>query len=96
MLLASFWGINLGFAVLYALQPGSIAATARTASATPFFCVQSFATVGYGRLQPRTGYGNAVSVIEMFTGMLWFAVTAGVVFARFSRPRSRLFFARPR
>ena len=95
LLLATVLGINLVFAALYALRPGCIAnLPAGSLADAFFFSVQTFATVGYGRMSPVTTYGNIVACCEIFAGMFWIAVTAGIVFARFSRPRSRLAFAR--
>jgi inward rectifier potassium channel len=93
LLLISYLGINLIFAALYAVRSGSVANADSFADAF-FFSVQTFATVGYGRMAPQTTYGNIVASVEIFTGMIWLAVTAGVVFVRFSRPRSRLSLAR--
>jgi len=93
LLLISYLGINLAFAALYAARPGCIEHAGSFADAF-FFSVQTFATVGYGRMAPQTTYGNVVASVEIFTGMIWLAVTAGVVFVRFSRPRSRLSLAR--
>ena len=39
-------------------------------------------------------YGHVVATVENFVGMLSLAVMTGLVFARFSRPRARLLFAR--
>jgi inward rectifier potassium channel len=95
VLAASWLSINLGFASLYVLQPGSIA-HARPGSLADafFFSVQTFATVGYGVMAPQTPYAQVISCFESFIGMIWLPVIAGVVFVRFSRPRSRLVFAR--
>jgi inward rectifier potassium channel len=94
LLAASWLGINLGFAGLYVLQPGGIT-NARPGSLADafFFSVQTFATIGYGVLAPQTTYAHVISCFESFTGMIWLPVVAGVVFVRFSRPRSRLVFA---
>ncbi|CAH2600238.1 putative Inward rectifier potassium channel Kirbac3.1 [Rhodovastum atsumiense] len=87
--------VNLLFAALYVVQPGSVA-NMRDGSLSDafFFSVQTFATVGYGAMAPRTTYGHIVSAIEIFCGVLSIAVIAGLMFVRFSRPRSRLSFAR--
>jgi len=87
--------VNLFFAALYTAQPGGVSnVRAGSLSDAFFFSVQTFATVGYGQMAPQTLYGNIVASVEILTGMMWFAVTTGVVFARFSRTRSRLAFAR--
>ena len=45
-------------------------------------------------MHPRTAYGHVVATVEIFLGMISLAVLTGIVFARFSRPRARLLFAR--
>lgn len=87
--------VNLVFAAVYMLQPGSVSnVRPGYLSDAFFFSVQTFATVGYGTMAPQTLYGHVVSAIEIFAGLMSVAVIAGVVFVRFSRPRSRLAFAR--
>ena len=87
--------VNLAFAALYIAEPGSVS-NVRPGSLSDafFFSVQTFATVGYGAMSPQTLYGHVISAIEIFVGLMSVAVIAGVVFVRFSRPRSRLAFAR--
>jgi len=51
-----------------------------------FFSVHTFATVGYGNIAPVSGYANAVVTAETLVGLMAFAVTTGLIFARFSRP----------
>ena len=87
--------VNLLFAALYTLEPGCVS-NVRPGSLGDafFFSVQTFATVGYGAMSPQTFYGHVISAIEIFVGLMSVAVIAGLVFVRFSRPRSRLTFAR--
>ena len=83
------------FAGLYFLGSNPVANT-RPGSITDlfFFSIETLATVGYGDMHPQTIYGHVVSTLEIFTGMSGLAVVTGLVFARFSRPRARLIFAR--
>lgn len=85
--------VNLAFAALYVLRPGSVSNVGSLREAF-FFSVETFATVGYGAMAPQSFYGHVVSAIEIYVGLMSVAVIAGVVFVRFSRPRSRLAFAR--
>jgi inward rectifier potassium channel len=87
--------VNLLFATLYSLGDNPIA------NAAPgsfhdyfFFSVETIATVGYGDMHPRTLYGHLVASAATFVGIFSLAVMTGLVFARFSRPRARLVFAR--
>lgn len=58
-----------------------------------FFSVETLATVGYGDMHPQTVYGHSVATLEIFVGMASVALITGVMFARFSRPRSSIVFA---
>lgn len=58
-----------------------------------FFSFQTFSTLGYGHISPITVWANIISVLEMFTGMLSLALLTGLVYARFSRPNTRLYFS---
>jgi inward rectifier potassium channel len=98
-LFASYAGFfilfNLLFAGLYGLQSGAIA------NLNPpgywglyFFSVETLATVGYGDMHPQTFYAHAVASVEIFTGVMSLALITGMMFARFSRPRARILFAR--
>ncbi len=59
-----------------------------------FFSVETLATVGYGDMHPRTFYGHVVATFEIFIGMSGVALATGLIFARFSRPRAKIMFAR--
>lgn len=94
LFLALNLGINVVFALLYLLQPGSIA-NARPGSFADafFFSFETLATVGYGVLSPGTVYGHLVSVVEIVCGMAFTAILTGLVFVRFSRPRAKVIYA---
>jgi inward rectifier potassium channel len=93
-LAALFVTANAFFGLLYALQPGSIA------NLNPpgylgafFFSIETSATVGFGDMHPQTLWGHGVASVEIFVSVLSIALTTGVMFARFSTPRSRILFA---
>jgi inward rectifier potassium channel len=90
-----FLTINSCFALLYFLGISPIA-NARPGSLLDlfFFSVETLATVGFGDMHPQTTYAHVVATVETFTGMSFLAVMTGLIFARFSRPRARLVFAR--
>jgi len=90
-----FLVINSCFAIVYALGDNPIA-NARPGSFVDlfFFSVETLATVGFGDMHPQTTYAHTIATIEIFTGMSFLAVMTGLIFARFSRPRARLVFAR--
>jgi inward rectifier potassium channel len=92
---AVFLILNSCFALLYVCGDNPIANT-RPGSFVDlfFFSVETLATVGFGDMHPQTTYAHAVATLEIFTGMSFLAVMTGLIFARFSRPRARLVFAR--
>ncbi|HYS82658.1 MAG TPA: ion channel [Anaeromyxobacteraceae bacterium] len=59
-----------------------------------FFSVQTLATIGYGKMAPRTLGANVLVTLEALLGMIGLAVTTGLVFARFSRPTARVLFSK--
>jgi len=87
-------GINIVFALLYLARPGCIAnARPGAFSDVFFFSLETLATVGYGTMAPATLYGHAVSAIEIVSGMAFTAIMTGLLFVRFSKPRSKVLFA---
>lgn len=92
---AFYVAFNLLFAALYWLAPGGVA------NLYPdgfwgdfFFSVETLATVGYGDMHPQSVYAHVVASIEIFVGVILVAMMTGAMFARFSRPRARILFAR--
>jgi inward rectifier potassium channel len=90
-----FLTINLLFACVYAIRPGDIA------NLDPqgywglfFFSAETFATVGYGDMHPRTPFSHTIATLENFAGLTSLALITGMMFARFSRPTARILFAR--
>ena len=94
-LAAAFVMLNFVFALVYSLGADPIA-NARPGSLADlfFFSVETTSTVGYGDMHPQTIYGHLMATSENFTGMVLLAVMTGLTFARFSRPRARIVFAR--
>jgi inward rectifier potassium channel len=58
-----------------------------------FFSVQTFTTVGYGHISPNNITTSAISGIEAFTGLLFFALVTGLLYARFSKPNAFIKFS---
>ncbi|WP_431820656.1 ion channel [Burkholderia sp. F1] len=87
--------INGGFATLYMLGNTPIANQSPAGfGGAFFFSVETLATVGYGDMHPQTVYAHVVATLEIFVGMSGIALATGLVFARFSRPRAKILFAR--
>jgi inward rectifier potassium channel len=95
---ACFMVFNLAFAGLYAFDPQGLAlphdeVIAPTFWRDFFFSVHTVATIGYGNVYPVSLYANVLVVVEITLGILFFALTTGIVFARFSRPTARILFS---
>ena len=58
-----------------------------------YFSAQTFSTVGYGRANPGSHFANFVAFLEMLVGMMYLALAAGLLFARFSRPVAKIVFS---
>jgi inward rectifier potassium channel len=94
-----YFATNLAFGLGYVLcGPGALEGAA---AATPgqrfaeafFFSVQTLATIGYGRLSPQGLPANLLVTVEALLGLLGFALVTGILFARFSRPDTRIAFS---
>ena len=59
-----------------------------------YFSVQTFATIGYGRISPVSHGAQALVAIEAFVGMGYVALATGLLFARFSRADADVVFSR--
>lgn len=91
----AFAALNLVFAGLYALGKDPIAnAHFGNFYDLFYFSTETSLTVGYGDMHPQTLYAHAVATFEGFVAVVLIALMTGLTFARFSRPRARLIFAR--
>jgi inward rectifier potassium channel len=59
-----------------------------------YFSAQTFSTVGYGRANPSSHVTNFIALSEMLVGMMYLALAAGLLFARFSRPVAKIVFSK--
>ncbi|HKM70937.1 MAG TPA: ion channel [Stellaceae bacterium] len=93
-LLALYLSVNLVFATLFWLVPGSVANARLNSFADAFFfSIETLATVGYGEMYPGSPYGRVVAATEIVCGLGFTAILTGLTFVRFSRPRAKLVFA---
>ncbi|HEY7579162.1 MAG TPA: ion channel [Acetobacteraceae bacterium] len=93
-LLAIYLLVNVVFATLFWLVPGSVAnARLHDFGDAFFFSIETLATVGYGEMYPATLYGHVIAAAEIAGGLGFTAIVTGLTFVRFSRPRARLVFA---
>jgi inward rectifier potassium channel len=99
LMAAGYVVTNVLFASLFWLAgPGALAGAAASPLARfedcLFFSVQTVATIGYGRLVPATRTANILVAVEALVGLLGFAILAGLLFARFTRPTAKIRFSR--
>jgi inward rectifier potassium channel len=99
LMAAGYLAMNLFFASLYWLAGSEALAGASTSPLARFedclfFSVQTLATIGYGKLVPNTRLANVLVATEALVGLLGFAVLAGLLFARFTRPTAKISFSR--
>ena len=58
-----------------------------------YFSTQTFTTVGYGHISPVGDAVNIIAAVESLTGFLSLAIATGLIYGRFSKPRSYLTFS---
>ena len=58
-----------------------------------YFSMQTYTTVGYGHISPVGDGVNIVAGIEALTGFLSLAIATGLIYGRFSKPKSYLVFS---
>ena len=58
-----------------------------------FFSIQTSATVGYGHMVPLEDWSNYLASFETLLGLLGLSVITGLLYGRFSRPRSSVIFS---
>jgi inward rectifier potassium channel len=92
-LLGLYLTVNVIFATLYCIVPGSIT-YARPSNFIDafFFSFETLATVGYGEMYPHGLYGHVISSAEIVCGLAFTAILTGLTFVRFSRPRAKFVF----
>jgi len=99
LIVCFFLVINLLYTCIYLLigtdgLTGMIATTSwQKFKEVYFFSTETFTTVGYGRVNPIGDGINFVASIEAMSGFLSFAVATGLIYGRFSKPKSFLVFS---
>jgi inward rectifier potassium channel len=88
-----FVAANAVFALGYRVLGGVVNARPGSFVDAFFFSVQTMATIGYGTMAPRSTLANLLVTIEALFGGLGLALMTGLVFAKFSRPTSRVRFS---
>ena len=94
LIAVGYVALNAIFAMLYLLG-GDCLNGGRAGSFEDafFFSIQTFGSIGYGVISPKTSYANIIVTIEAFLSLLNIAIVTGLSFARFSRPTARVIFS---
>ena len=99
MFTAVFFFLNCTFGLIYFLIPSLEYEGFRFESGFQhylecfFFSVQTFGTIGYGRVSPIGIMANSVVTLECYTSLFIVAVLTGIIFARFARPSVKVMFS---
>jgi len=99
-ILALYFALNTLFSFGYMLcGPGAINGAEGTTllgrfQDTFFFSIHTFTSVGYGHLTPNGLGPNLLVTFESFVGLVGFAIAAGLLIARFSRPTAKIRFSK--
>ncbi len=88
----AFFVFNLAFALVY-MEIGGVQGADGSFADALSFSVQTMATVGYGVLHPASNPANGAMIVESMFGIIFTALTTGLVFAKFSRPNTRISFS---
>lgn len=59
-----------------------------------FFSVQTFGTIGYGKMDPVTLPADLLMTAESMTSVVSTALVTGLIFAKFARPTARVMWSR--
>ena len=85
--------INLFFGFLFYLTPESYSGGDDFVKAFSF-SVQTFTTIGYGVLHPLDKLGNILVMIESTIGLVFTAISTGLVFSKIARPIAKIRFSK--
>jgi inward rectifier potassium channel len=95
LFIAGAFGVaNVLFALGYMAIGGVANARPGSFSDAFFFSVQTMATIGYGVMTPQSSAANLLVTLQALTGGIGLALMTGLVFAKFSRPTSRVRFSK--
>lgn len=96
LIIVGYFIVNFIFASVYMLVGVENLTTAAGLSSFDqfleafFFSAQTITTLGYGRVAPVGFIANTVAAIESMLGLLTFALATGLLYGRFSKPKSKL------
>lgn len=89
-----FVAISSLFAFAYMADPGGIANLRPGNFWNAFlFSAQTLCSTNYGVITPRSTYANTVVAVQGFVGIMYMGLVISLMYARFSRPTSRVVFS---
>lgn len=89
----AFMALNLGFAVA-TLAVGGVDGSDGSFLHALSYSVETMATIGYGEMHPVSTGAITLMILESIIGIIFTALSTGLVFAKFSRPTTRVAFSR--
>ncbi len=87
----AFLLFNVLFGALYAIEPGTVTGVVTFWDGF-FFSVQTISTIGYGAMAPLSPLGHTLVTCEAIVGVLFTALSTGLMFAKASRPTANVMF----
>ena len=99
LLFMAYLIVNSFFGLLYSIE-GAAGINGMNPGTWPeefiqsfFLSIQTFTTVGYGKMNPESTPANLISVANAFVGLMSFALATGLFFAKWSSPRHEILFS---
>ena len=91
----SYIFINIVFAVLYTVSPTTSTIVENdTFIDAFFFSVRTFSKIGYGAMSDPGLLNHILVTIEALIGLLFVALSTGLIFAKVSRPHATVMFSK--
>lgn len=100
LVFSTFFMVNMFFAFLYFnigveyIHAPKYLSDAEAFKTAFYFSTQTLTTLGYGEFHPTGDSSNIVAAFESLCGFMFFAMVTGLLYGRFSRPRTRLRFSK--
>lgn len=98
ILFASFLVLNLIFSLIFMLFDGSFIPPTHLEDyprfvSGLFLSIQTMSTIGYGGMLPTSLAGEMIAAFESLIGLMFTALSTGLIFARLSQPSAKIMFA---
>ncbi len=89
----AYLAVNVFFGWVYTLTGGISGARSGNFLDGFSFSVETLSTIGYGAMEPESTTAHLLVTLESIVGLMGVALVAGLVFAKFSLPISRILFS---